>query len=103
MTTFRDWLLNKYDLEELTRLSTNGPEDCFTGMVWHEETAELYNKYHEEMWLLLNADAEEPHKPLRTLEFYYDIFDDATLKNAIVWYCAKSIATEIVDAYNQKG
>lgn len=95
--TFKEWVANQYELDELKDIYIHGCESgCAGGLIYYSETNALYDQF-----------ADEIH------EIVYDYFIDCGgsipntildrlgclehFKNQMVWCCAEIIASEIVN------
>lgn len=96
--TFRELILNNFDDFNLTDIATQGCEGGFNGLIYDSELIDLYDRYHYEMWAMMNANHDEnptDNGPLSVLNINKCV-DDTSFKRQIVWYCAEFIASEYV-------
>jgi len=103
-STFKDWMKANFTHKELKDIATNGVVGgTFSGLDNYIDTTHLYNKFHRELWAIVISDAwsygyKNPYSFLGHLhpEYVDGVVDDETHKNFIVWYCAESVARQIV-------
>lgn len=99
-TTFRDWLEENMDADELRDLSEHGASGGFSGLTYYSETVALYDRFEDEIWDAMYEDA--PVEGMSILSFMAslggskDVGSMDQLKNLLVWYMAERTAREIV-------
>ena len=101
MKTFRNWLVSQYNQDELRDLAERGAQDGFNGMIYHSETSELYKKHYDEIWEMLQEDAEAQGITELQLIASFGGAEHACNKqkfeNLLVWYAAERTAQKIID------
>ena len=99
---FTDWLNDRLDREQLEDLARYGAAAGWPGLTYYTETGRLYDRHHEEVWDALAEDADDfgyPSIPayLATFSTARQVTDDATTRNALVWYLAERTAQRLTD------
>jgi len=96
--TFKKYLLDNHEKDELKDLANYGATGGFGGMIYYYQTEALYNEHAESLWLTLEEIADMyGEKPLEVLAKAFDITNETTFKNSIVWLCAEYLAQQIVN------
>ena len=100
--TFKEWMLNQFTHNELADLCRCGAQGGFSGLIYYHETTALYERYHRDIWHMLNQDAEDygfrsPHELIATFRGMEDVYSDEQYKNLLVWYAAERIAREVTE------
>lgn len=107
--TFHDWIENQFDHDELLDLATNGAQGGFNGLIYYHETTALYDKYHNDIWDMLEHDREETGLQtcldlIASFNGGKNVASDDQYKNLLVWYAAERIAFELTrDDYLYEG
>jgi hypothetical protein len=47
-----------YEPEELEDIERYGAQNGFHGMIYYSETCALYEEYHDDIWTMINDDAD---------------------------------------------
>lgn len=103
--TFREWMLNQFDRDELSDICTHGANAGWSGLIYYSDTSDLYEKYNEDIWKMLYEDYQS-HGSASCLELIIsfqtakDVNSDDQFKNLLVWYAAERIAFEITECDN---
>jgi len=99
--SFKAWMKENYEDDELEDIAKYGAQSGFHGMIYYHETSKLYDKYHQDIWTMINEDADD--MGLSAIEMISsfnggkDVYDDKTFKNLLVWYSAERVAAELTD------
>ena len=96
MTTFRQWMLTRYDKDDLVSIAEHGCiSGCASGLIYYSETNDIYDKHCIELhnvlgyWIDMNGEAPE---------FVTQHLDSAiSFKNAMVWFVAEFYANEFLN------
>ena len=99
-STFRDWLLHQYTHNELADICKHGAQNGYHGLIYYSETTALYNRYHEEIWDLLNDNYDALGfssclELIASFQTASNVNSDTQFKNLLVWYAAEEIAFDI--------
>lgn len=102
LNTLKEWMANQYDAKELKDIVEHGMSQRRTSMIYYHETLPLYDRYHKDIWELLNYEADSQFhgsmgKMLNLLEAECNISNDATFKNSIIMFAAETIARQLTD------
>ena len=94
MKTFKEWMKNNYDFEELYAITEHG---CISGvaggLIYYTETCALYDKYTEEMHDALQDYRDNVGEfPEYVIEH---LGSETGFKNAVVWFVAEVYAGEL--------
>ena len=94
MSTFKQFLKNTYDKEDLKAIAEHGCESgVASGMIYYSETCALYDKHAEELHdMLYNHEQEFGEMPQYVIEKLGCLIG---FKNAVVWFCAEVLAYEM--------
>jgi hypothetical protein len=99
--TFKNWMTKQYEHDEMADLANHGAKNGFPGMSYYSETAELYKEYHEDIWNMLNDDAEMMDQtPLELIAGFGDaasVGNAIQFENLLVWYAAEKISRDLTD------
>ena len=92
--TFKQWLINQYDQEELYTITEHGCiSGCAGGLIYYSETCAIYEKFSNELHEALNDYKEQTGEwPDYVLE---NLGSDLGFKNSIVWFVAELYAYEL--------
>jgi len=73
----------------------------FPGLTYYTDTAKLYEKFKDDIFSMLDDDAENQGVTIPELIASFngakDVFDSGTLENLLVWYAAEEIARMATD------
>ena len=93
MTTFKQWMKDTYDRQELEDIAQNGCVGGVSGMIYYTETCALYDKHAEELHeVVYNFEQECGEQPQYIVE---ELGDMVRFKNAMVWFAAELYAQEM--------
>jgi hypothetical protein len=93
MTTFKQWMKDTYDRQELEDIAQYGCQSGVSGMIYYTETCALYDKHAEELHdLLYNFEKETGVYPQSIVE---ELGCLTGFKNAMVWFAAEVYAQEM--------
>jgi hypothetical protein len=99
MTTFKEWLKTKYNIEQLREMSSYGADAGWNGLVWNEEIVSLHDQYESELWEVVKEGAADSGFStigyIAQWEGSKGIEEIESLKTCIVWYVAERYATDI--------
>lgn len=93
--TFKQWLFDTYDRQELSEIANNGcASGVAGGMIYYSETCDLYDKHAEELHDALYDWEQQTGSPP---EFLIEHLGCLTgFKNAVVWAVAEMYAQEMI-------
>lgn len=90
METFEQYLKENYSTEELKIMATHGCEGGVNGMIWYEETTDIYNRFEDELHEFINDYVQDfgtfPEYIIKNFE------SPQTFRNSVVWFCAEYVA-----------
>lgn len=100
--TFREWLTETLDAEQIAELADHGADAGWPGLTYTSECVELYDRFAGEIREALNQDAEDfgyPNPDAFVASFRRSdmLWDDEQRKNLLAWYMAEKVAREISD------
>ena len=99
--TFRAWLEETLDREQIIDLSEQGAGTGWPGLTYYSETSALYEQYEDEIWQAIEDDADgQGCTPLALIASFggaNDVHGDDQLRNLLVWYMAERTAYEIAN------
>lgn len=98
--TFREWLAEMLDAEQIEDLATHGADAGWPGLTYYRETRALYERFEGEIWEALERDAEDfgassPLALVATFGGAGNVHGDDQLRNLLVWYMAERVAREM--------
>lgn len=95
MSTFRQFMKDTYDKDELQGIANYGCQGGVGGMIYYTETCALYDKHAEE----LHDIVHEYGQYMGTMPQYIveNLGCLTGFKNAMVWLCAEVIAQEMTN------
>lgn len=101
--TFKQWLLDNYEHNELADMANHGCSGGVGGMIYYRETLALYARFADDLHELLaeykDATGELPPKVVGALA------ESATsFQNIMVWFGAECVANELTQGeYMEEG
>lgn len=92
--TFKEWLIETYEPEELKDIAEHGCASYAPcGMIYYSETSALYDKFCDDLHEIVAEYAASVGEMPR---YILDSFDSATsFKNAMVWLATELIAYDL--------
>jgi len=102
MSTFKEWMKERYDRGELEDITNHGCVSGFPGLTYYSDTHKLYYDFSEEIWDALSEDADSfGNKNIMELIASFNGADavgsDGQFENLLVWYMAERIARELIE------
>ena len=102
--TFREWLLEQEKNESfsLKEMALYGCQNGFSGLIYYNETSELYDNYQDDIWEINQSYAEDMgwNSALDLFAGYSPSKEFVTtlsmFKNTMVWSAAEILAQLIV-------
>jgi len=103
LLTFKDWMKNQFDHDELVSLCEHGAQGGFSGLIYYFETNALYDQYRDDIWDMLEEDRESfgmktCAELIASFNGAKDVASDQQYKNLLVWYAAERIAFELTQS-----
>ncbi len=100
--TFRSWLTETLDPEQIEDLAGHGADAGWPGLTYTSECVELFERFEEEIREALNEDAEafgyeSPEAFVATFSRSDMLWSEDGRKNLLVWYLAERTAHEIAE------
>jgi hypothetical protein len=121
-TTFRAWLLDALEADQIRELTQYGAAAGFPGLTYYADTVALYERFTDEIWDALTDDAgnfgqasalvyaatlnraEHVESALvyaATLNGAEHVESDHQFKNLLVWYMAERTAMYLVEEWDE--
>ena len=99
-STFKEWMLNQFTLNELADLCNYGAQGGFSGLIYYSETTALYDQYQDDIWEMLEEDRvqygyQSCSELIASFNGAKDVSSDYQYKNLLVWYATEKIAFNI--------
>ena len=93
MKTFEQYLTENYTTTELQDIARHGCQGGVTGMIYYEETTEIYQRFASDLHDILDTFiSEQGYFP----EFISkNIGSTSLFYNAMVWFCAEITAMNL--------
>lgn len=105
MGTFKEWMLNQFNRDQLSDIIRSGVSAGFVGLTYFRETSNLYGEFHEDIWEMLGDDADDQGVTICELISSFggagNVYDDCTFKNLLVWYAAEKVAFDVTELDEQ--
>lgn len=99
--TFRQWMRENFDDDELCDMVEHGCSGGFSGLVYYTDTQALYNQFSAEIWEMLCDDAQnmgmEPLELIASFNGAKNVYLDMHFENLLVWYAAETIARQLTE------
>lgn len=101
-STFRDWLTETLDPEQIEELAEHGADAGWPGLSYTSECVELFDRFEDEIRDALNEDTEAfgyecPEALVATFARRDMLWSEEGRKNLLVWFIAERTAREIAD------
>ena len=101
-TTFRAWLTETLDAEQIEDLAGHGADAGWPGLTYFSECVELFDRFQDEIREALNEDTEafgyeSPEALVATFSRSDMLWSEDGRKNLLVWYLAERTAHEITE------
>lgn len=104
MATFREWMSETLDPEDMRTLVVHGASAGIPGLIYYSDTSALYDRFADEIWAAMWRDAEAFGYP-NTMAYLASVAsgpnvcmeDEATFRNAMVWLMAERTAMDLYD------
>lgn len=94
--SFKEFILDNYTEEERYEIAHNGCEGGINGMIYYNETTDIYNQYCDDLHAIIDEQIEISGS---SPDYIIKHLGNAKLfKNAVVWYCAEVTAWETLQA-----
>jgi len=80
-------------------IATHGCAGGFSGLTYYTETTELFDKFHDDIWEVVEVYADNygvsPIEFIASCKASDGICDTETFKNFLVWLAVESIASDL--------
>jgi hypothetical protein len=101
-TTFRAWLREALDLDQITDLANHGADAGWPGLTYTADCVDLYLRFEKEIHEALVEDAEafgykSPEVLIAAFHRADMLWTADGRKNLLVWYLAERTARDITD------
>ena len=102
IVSFNDWMKKTFDRDEMKDIATYGVNAGFHHLTYYKDTTALYQKYHDDIWEMLNDDADSMghQHPLEMIAIFggaRNVSNRITFENLLVWYAAEKVARELTE------
>ncbi len=100
--TFRSWLTETLDAEQIEDLAGHGADAGWPGMTYTSDCVELFDPFQEEIREALNEDAESygydsPEAFVATFGRSDMLWSEDGRKNLLAWFMAERTAHQITE------
>ena len=100
--TFRAWLTETLDAEQIEDLAGHGADAGCPGLTYTSDCVELFERFEEEIREALNEDTESfgfdsPEAFIATFRRSDMLWSEDGRRNLLAWYMAERTAHEITD------
>lgn len=100
--SFKKWMKRKFTRTQMKEMVTYGVNNGFPYLTYYNDTTALYKKYHQDIWEMLNDDAESmghqhPLEMMATFGGAANAVNRHTFENLMVWYAAEKVARELTE------
>ena len=102
MSNIKKYLKENYEQSELQEIAEGGLEGGVSGFIYYSETIEFYDENEDEIWELLEEDADQyGYKDINSFiaSFKGDIQSLTQYKNILTWYAVERQSQELVDEF----
>lgn len=101
--TFRGWLLDTLEPDQLHELATHGADTGWPGLTYTADCVELYDRYRDDIRAALEEDAEAlgydcPDAFVASFGRSDLLWTEDGRRTLLVWYLAERIAREVTEA-----
>ena len=96
---FAAYMQDNYSHNELADICNHGcVSGCASGMIYYSETTTLFDQYRDDLFEIM-ADYQDSMGETDTLPDYVQKNSGtfSTFANAVVWFCAESVALYATD------
>jgi len=106
--TFREWMTQQYDRDELNDIVNHGIDSGFSGLIYTSECCDLFDEHADEIWDLARESANE--MGAKNVAAFIAGFRRAEMseswdqfRNLMVWFAAEEYARQLVDEIEYDG
>jgi hypothetical protein len=102
MSNIKKYLKENYEQSELQEIAEGGLEGGISGFIYYSETCSFYDENEEEIWELLEDDADQyGYKDINSFiaTFKGDIQSLTQYKNILTWYAVERQARQLVEDF----
>lgn len=101
MNTFKQWMLEKFERDELRDMVEHGVQGGFSGLIYYQETVELYEQYYQEIWEMLCDEANSlgmnPVELINNFRRSSSVVNHKEFVNLLVWFAAEKVAYDVIE------
>jgi len=101
----REWVLKNFSLSEIEDIAVKGCVCGFNGITTYAETSEFHDEYEDEIWDMLNEDAQDQGITIMDLIAQFhgkkDVGSMFQFKNLLCWYAVERVAYEIINTEDE--
>jgi len=102
MNEFKSWIIANFDEGTLCDLAKNGAQNGFEGLIYDDETSELYKNHKDEIWKMLGDDGEDYGESILKMISHFrganEVFRASNFETLLVWYAAEKVANQLIEA-----
>ncbi|MFA6080737.1 MAG: hypothetical protein WC753_04675 [Candidatus Gracilibacteria bacterium] len=100
MTTIKQWVLENYEYDEVVNINQHGMVAGFAGLTYYSETCAFYDTHKDEIWDMLNEDADDQGVTIMELIASFNgqknVGSHDQFKNLLTWYAVERVCNEII-------
>lgn len=92
---FREWMLDKFDADELRDMARYGVAGGFSGLIYTSDITALYDRYEHDIWDILSEVADGLGQSVLSLLDNVDggkTISPEQYKTTAVWVAAETVA-----------
>lgn len=101
MKTIKEWVLKNYEESTIKDITNYGMIGGFNNLTTYDETVAFHDKYEEEIWDMLEQDAQNEGCSIMELIAQFNKQDTIgamyQLKNNLAWYAVERVCQQILD------
>lgn len=92
--SFTQYMADTYSVEELADIAAHGCEGGVSGMIYYNETTDLYNEYSDDLHAIVGEWKEETG--MLPMSITDNLDNGKMFRNAMVWVAAQLVAGEAI-------
>ena len=87
-------MADNYSVEELANIAVHGCEGGVSGMIYYNETTDLYNEYSDDLHAIIGEWKDETG--MMPISITENLDNAKMFRNAMVWVAAQLVAGEAI-------
>jgi hypothetical protein len=88
--SFTQYMADNYSVEELADIAVHGCEGGVSGMIYYNETTDLYNEYADDLHAIVGEWQEQTG--MMPISITENLDNGRMFRNAMVWVSAQLVA-----------